>query len=78
VIGAGLLGYVAGDMAVGDPAVRTYVDAHMHYLELLAPIVGALLVITAGKLLARQRATAPSATQPSPTPHHSHAGHAAL
>jgi hypothetical protein len=50
----------------------------MHYLALLAPIVGALLVITAGKLLARQRATAPSATQPSPTPHHSHAGHAAL
>jgi len=78
VIGAGLLGYVAGDMAVGDPAVRTYVDAHMHYLELLAPIVGALLVIIAGKLLARQKATAPSATQPSPTPQHSHAGHAAL
>ena len=55
VIGAGLLGYVAGDMAVGDPAVKTYVDTHVHFLEMLAPIVGALLVVVAGKLLARHR-----------------------
>ena len=78
VIGAGLLGYVAGDMAVGDPAVRTYVDAHMHFLELLAPIVGALLVIVAGKLLARQKAIAHSAAHASPPRQPSHAGHAAL
>ena len=55
VIGAGLLGYVAGDMAVGDPAVKTYVDTHVHFLELLAPIVGALFVVIAGKLLARRK-----------------------
>ena len=55
VVGAGLLGYVAGDMAVGDPAVKTYVDTHAHLLEQLAPIVGALLVVVAGKMLARQR-----------------------
>jgi YjbE family integral membrane protein len=54
-IGAGVLGYVAGDMAIGDPAVKTYVDTHVHFLELLAPIVGALFVIAAGKLLARRR-----------------------
>jgi len=28
MIGAGLLGYVAGDMAVGDPAIKTYIDTH--------------------------------------------------
>jgi len=78
VIGAGLLGYVAGDMAVGDPAVRTYVDTHMHFLELLAPIVGALFVIVAGKLLARQKATAHSTPHATPPPQPSHAGHAAL
>jgi len=59
VVGAGLLGYVAGDMAVGDPAVKTYVDMHAHLLEQLAPIVGALLVVVAGKMLARQRALQP-------------------
>jgi YjbE family integral membrane protein len=55
VVGAGLLGYVAGDMAVGDPAVKNYIDAHAHLLEQLAPIVGALLVVVAGKMLARRR-----------------------
>jgi YjbE family integral membrane protein len=54
-IGAAVLGYVAGDMAIGDPAVKTYVDTHAHFLELLAPIVGALLVVVAGKMLARRR-----------------------
>jgi len=73
VIGAGLLGYVAGDMAVGDPAVKTYVDSHVHFLELLAPIVGAAFVIVAGKLLARRK-HAPPADEASDA---SHAGHVA-
>jgi predicted tellurium resistance membrane protein TerC len=55
VVGAGLLGYVAGDMAVGDPAVKTYIDTHAHVLELAAPILGALLVVVAGKMLARRK-----------------------
>src|SRR3954452_15836215 len=52
VIGAGLLGYVAGDMAVGDPAVKTYIDTHVHILDQIAPIIGAALVVIAGKMLA--------------------------
>ena len=56
VIGAGVLGYVAGDMAVGDPAVKSYIDTHAHLLEQIAPILGALLVVVAGKMLARKRA----------------------
>ena len=54
-IGAGLRGYVAGDMAVADPAVKNYVDSHVHFLETLAPIVGAAFVVIAGKMLARRK-----------------------
>jgi YjbE family integral membrane protein len=73
VIGAGLLGYVAGDMAVGDPAVKTYVENHAHFLDLLAPIIGAFFVVIAGKLLARRK-NVHAHTEPSPDP--SHAEHA--
>ena len=62
VIGAGLLGYVAGDMAVADPAVKGYIDSHVHVLENLAPIVGALFVVIAGKMLARRNARAAPVT----------------
>jgi len=53
--GAGLLGYVAGEMAVGDLAVRHYVEVHAHILEMLAPVLGAILVIGAGKWIARRK-----------------------
>lgn len=54
-IGAGLLGYVAGDMAVGDVAVKGYVEVHAHILDVAAPLVGALFVVMAGKMLARRK-----------------------
>jgi YjbE family integral membrane protein len=74
VIGAGLLGYVAGDMAVGDPAVKTYVDTHAHFLVQLAPIVGALFVVIAGKMLARRKhAHPPRTVQPIESGHAEHA-----
>jgi len=60
VIGAGLLGYVAGDMAVADPAVKSYIDTHVHFLENLAPIVGAVFVVIAGKMLARRKHSEPA------------------
>ena len=61
-VGAGVLGYVAGDMAVGDIAIKDQIEAHWHYLDTLAPIVGAAFVIIAGKLLARRKeAAAPAA-----------------
>jgi YjbE family integral membrane protein len=64
VIGAGLLGYVAGDMAVGDPAVKNYVETHAHILDQLAPIVGAAFVVIAGKMLARRRTMHEPASAP--------------
>jgi YjbE family integral membrane protein len=55
-IGAGLLGYVAGEMAVGDIAVKDYVEAHAHLLDTLAPLIGALFVVGVGKMIQRTRA----------------------
>jgi YjbE family integral membrane protein len=54
-VGAGLLGYVAGDMAVGDLAVKGYVEVHAHILDVAAPLVGALFVVMAGKMLAHRK-----------------------
>jgi predicted tellurium resistance membrane protein TerC len=68
VIGAGLLGYVAGDMAVADPAIKGYIDTHVHFLENLAPIVGAVFVVIAGKMLARRQHAESQAADMSDSP----------
>lgn len=52
VMGAGLLGWIAGDMSVTDAFAMDWVDAHAAFLHWLAPVGGVLLVITAGKWLA--------------------------
>lgn len=49
-LGAGLLGWVAGEMALTDPAVHAWVEQH-HYLHNIAPAAGALLVVAIGKWL---------------------------
>jgi len=58
-IGAGLLGWVAGEMAIGDIAVKDYVELHAHFLDYAAPLVGALMVVIAGKMLARRKTEGP-------------------
>ena len=50
-IGAALLGWVAGEMAVSDPAIAASV-ANYHWLHTAAPIAGAVLVVVLGKWLA--------------------------
>jgi YjbE family integral membrane protein len=47
-IGAGLLGWVAGEMALSDPAISNWAGAH-HNLHMMAPVAGALLVVAVGK-----------------------------
>jgi len=54
-IGAGLLGWVAGEMAIGDIAVKDYVEHNAHFLDYAAPLVVALMVIIAGKMIARHK-----------------------
>ena len=57
-IGGGLLGYVAGEMAVSDPAVKGWVDANMPILHEVAAVAGVVIVLVAGKLLAKKRLAA--------------------
>jgi YjbE family integral membrane protein len=52
IIGAGLLGWVAGDMAATDPVVKDWVNAHAAWLHYAAPAAGAVLVVVVGKWLA--------------------------
>jgi len=56
-LGAGLLGWVAGEMALSDPAIHNWAE-HQRTLHMLAPVLGALLVIATGKYMARMTAQA--------------------
>jgi YjbE family integral membrane protein len=55
-IGAGLLGWVAGEMAMSDPAISGWA-ANQHTLHMLAPAIGALLVIAIGKWMVSRAAS---------------------
>lgn len=48
-VGAALLGWVAGDMAISDPLVEATVDAQASWLHLVGPLIGAALVVAIGK-----------------------------
>jgi len=65
--GGALLGFVAGEMAVSDPALRDWMTANFQMvekkpmlagvsLEVIVGLVGAALVVVVGKLLARRHA----------------------
>ena len=49
--GAALLGWVAGEMAIGDPAIKGSLE-HLHWLHYAAPAAGAVIVVLVGKWLA--------------------------
>ena len=48
-IGAGLLGWVAGEMAISDPLIKETVDAQLQWLHFAGPVAGTALVIAIGK-----------------------------
>lgn len=52
VAGAGLLGFVAGEMAVTDPFAAPWIDANAAWLHTALPVLGVVLVISIGKFLA--------------------------
>jgi YjbE family integral membrane protein len=56
MIGAALIGWVAGEMVISDPAIKDWVDVNAPFLHTVSPIVCAALVIAAGKLLERTHA----------------------
>ena len=51
-IGAGLLGWVAGEMMVTDPSIKDWVDVSAAYLHWVAPATGVVFVVVVGKWLA--------------------------
>jgi YjbE family integral membrane protein len=56
-IGGGILGWVAGEMFVTDPAIAAWVDGTAHWLHTGAPLLATVAVVSAGKWFAH-RATA--------------------
>jgi YjbE family integral membrane protein len=61
--GAALLGWVAGDMAMSDPAINGWVDAHASWLHTAGAVAGAIAVVAVGKWLAA-RAEAKEQAEP--------------
>ena len=53
-IGAALLGWVAGEMLVGDPVLKGWVDANAAWLHYAGPGGGAVAVVAVGKWLAKR------------------------
>jgi YjbE family integral membrane protein len=53
-IGGMLLGWIAGTMALGDPALAPYIDPS-DMVKYAAGVAGALLVLAAGKVAARRK-----------------------
>ena len=51
-LGAALLGFVAGEMLIGDAAISGWVNANAGFLHYVAPAAGAVLVVITGKWLA--------------------------
>jgi YjbE family integral membrane protein len=57
-IGGGLLGWVAGEMAVSDPAVKDWVNTNVPMLHTVGPLLGVAIVLLVGKLWGRKKESA--------------------
>ena len=60
-LGAAILGWTAGEMAVTDPAIAEWVKANIEWMESLyvAPIIGAVVVVVVGKWIAGRKQPTP-------------------
>jgi YjbE family integral membrane protein len=47
--GAGLLGWVAGEMLISDPAIKLWIDMQMPWAHTGGPVLGTLAVVATGK-----------------------------
>ena len=54
VAGGGLLGYIAGEIATHDAAVKPWIDAHMPLLHWIVPVAGVALVVAVGTWVVRR------------------------
>ena len=55
MIGAALIGWVAGEMIISDPSIKDWVEANAHYLHWVSPAACAVLVVIAGKTIEHLR-----------------------
>ena len=67
-LGAALLGWVAGDMAVTDPIDKPWVDLNAAFLHWGAPLAGAVFVIVVGKWWAAHKQAKALAARPHVAP----------
>jgi YjbE family integral membrane protein len=51
MLGAALIGWVAGEMLISDPALKDWIDANAAVLHYASPIACAALVVVAGKVM---------------------------
>jgi YjbE family integral membrane protein len=76
-LGGGVLGWVAGEMAIADPIVSPWVNAEADWLHSAAPLLGALAVVAVGKSMANTKLAEPApkgsvaaAEEPAPPGYH--------
>ncbi len=60
VVGGGLLGYIAGEIATSDTAVKAWIDDRAPSLHYVAPAAGVLIVVAVGVWLMRRNRSAAS------------------
>ena len=54
-VGAGLLGFVAGEMAITDPINKHWIEQHAAWMEYVVPVAGAFLVVLVGTQIAKRK-----------------------
>jgi YjbE family integral membrane protein len=59
-LGGGVLGWVAGEMAIADPVVGPFVQGDSEWVHSAAPLLGAILVVVVGTMMAKRKAAAPA------------------
>tara|TARA_B100000686_G_scaffold211941_1_gene218849 strand:+ start:4639 stop:5361 length:723 start_codon:yes stop_codon:yes gene_type:complete len=52
IIGAGLLGWIAGNMLITDVIINVWVNTNAAFLQWLSPILGVFVIVLTGKWLA--------------------------
>jgi YjbE family integral membrane protein len=52
LLGAAMLGYIGGEMLVGDGSIKPWVEANLPALHYIVPVACAVMVVVIGKLLA--------------------------
>ena len=58
IAGGGLLGYIAGEIATEDTAVKPWIGANAPVLHYVAPVLGVIVVVAAGIWLTRRNRSA--------------------